>query len=121
MQRVCVNLIKNAVDAMPNGGALTITSTDSDGNLLVSFKDTGEGISEEILGKIWSPLFTTKAKGMGYGLAIVKRFIEAHGGAVNVETNLGKGSTFTISIPLHRKAEAPMKTRSEDERQPDLN
>jgi PAS domain S-box-containing protein len=121
MQRVCVNLIKNAVDAMPNGGALTITSTDSDGNLLVSFKDTGEGISEEILGKIWSPLFTTKAKGMGYGLAIVKRFIEAHGGAVSLETNLGKGSTFTISIPLHRKAEAPMKTRSEDERQPDLN
>jgi PAS domain S-box-containing protein len=107
MKRIFLNLMKNAVDAMPNGGTLTITSTELDGRLRVSFKDTGQGISEEILGRIWNPLFTTKAKGMGYGLAIVKRFMEAHGGAVSVETNLGKGSTFTISIPIHRTAEAP--------------
>jgi len=100
MKRVCLNLMKNAVDAMPNGGTLTITNRESDGNLSVSFADTGEGIREEILAKIWSPLFTTKAKGMGYGLSIVKRFVEVHGGSVSVDTNPGEGSTFTISLPL---------------------
>ena len=100
MERVCLNLMKNAIDAMPNGGTLTITNTESDGNLSISFADTGEGIREEVLAKIWSPLFTTKAKGMGYGLAIVKRFVEAHGGSVSVDTNPGKGSTFTIRLPL---------------------
>jgi signal transduction histidine kinase len=114
MQRVFQNLMKNAVDAMPNGGTLTITSTESKGNLLVGFMDTGEGMSEEILGKIWSPLFTTKAKGMGYGLAIVKRFTEAHGGTVNVETKPGKGSTFTLRIPTHRTAETSIETQPKE-------
>jgi signal transduction histidine kinase len=71
--------------------------------------------------KIWSPLFTTKAKGMGYGLAIVKRFTEAHGGSVRVETKPGKGSTFTISIPINRTPETSMETQPEDERLPDPN
>ena len=102
MKRVCLNLMKNAFDAMPKGGTLTITNTESDGNLQVSFADTGVGIRPEILEKIWSPLFTTKAMGMGYGLPIVKRFTEAHGGSVSVETNPGKGSTFTIRIPINR-------------------
>jgi PAS domain S-box-containing protein len=114
MKRVCLNLMKNAVDAMPNGGTLTITNTESDGNLRVSFADTGEGISEEILAKIWSPLFTTKARGMGYGLAIVKRFMEAHGGSVSVETNPGKGSTFTIRIPIDRTAKTSMEAQTEE-------
>jgi len=100
MKRVCLNLMKNAIDAMPNGGTLTITNTESHGNLSISFADIGEGIREEVLAKIWSPLFTTKAKGMGYGLAIVKRFVEAHRGSVSVDTNPGKGSTFTIRLPL---------------------
>jgi PAS domain S-box-containing protein len=104
MKRVFLNLIKNAVDAMPNGGTLTIASTESDGNILVSISDTGEGIDEEILPRIWSPLFTTKAKGMGFGLAIARRFVEAHGGSVHVETKPGRGSTFTISLPIRQTA-----------------
>jgi PAS domain S-box-containing protein len=114
MKRVCLNLMKNAVDAMPNGGTLTITSTESDGNLQVSFADTGEGMSQEILAKIWSPLFTTKARGMGYGLAIVKRFMEAHRGSVSVETIPGKGSTFTIRIPIDRTADASMEAQTQE-------
>ena len=113
MKRVCLNIMTNAVDAMPNGGTLTITNTESDGNLLVRFADTGEGIGEEILAKMWIPLFTTKAKGMGYGLAIVKRFMEVHGGSVSVESNPGKGSTFTIKLPIHRTARTPIETQTE--------
>ena len=109
MKRVCINLMKNAVDAMPNGGTLTITNREFNGNLSVSFADTGEGIRKEVLAKIWTPLFTTKAKGMGYGLAIVKRFVEAHGGSVSVDTNPGEGSTFTIRLPLKPRArEVPL-------------
>jgi signal transduction histidine kinase len=109
MKRVCLNLMKNAVDAMPNGGTLTITNREFNGNLSVSFADTGEGIRKEVLAKIWTPLFTTKAKGMGYGLAIVKRFVEAHGGSVSVDTNPGEGSTFTIRLPLKPRArEVPL-------------
>ncbi len=113
MKRVCLNIMTNAVDAMPNGGTLTIANMESDGNLLVSFADTGEGIRDEVLAKIWSPLFTTKPKGMGYGLAIVKRLMEAHGGTVSVETNPGKGSTFTIIIPIHRTTKMPIETQTE--------
>jgi signal transduction histidine kinase len=114
MKRVCLNLMKNAVDAMPNGGTLTITNAEVDGNLLVSFADTGVGIRPEVLAKIWSPLFTTKAMGMGYGLPIVKRFMEAHGGSVTVETNPGKGSTFTIRIPIDRTANTSMEPQTKE-------
>jgi signal transduction histidine kinase len=57
-------------------------------------------MSEEVIQKIWSPLFTTKAKGMGFGLPICKRIVEAHGGKISMESILGKGSTFTVTIPL---------------------
>jgi PAS domain S-box-containing protein len=100
MRRVFMNLIRNAVDAMPKGGTLTITSTRSGDNLRIAFKDTGEGMTTESLAKLWSPLFTTKAKGMGLGLAIIKRFVEAHEGSISVETEIGKGSTFTVTLPI---------------------
>jgi signal transduction histidine kinase len=106
MRRVFVNLITNAVDAMPKGGTLTITSTTSAGNVRVTFKDTGEGMTTETLAKLSSPLFTTKAKGMGFGLAIAKRFVEAHGGSISVETKLGKGSAFTVTLPLRSSSES---------------
>ncbi|MGB9022215.1 MAG: PAS domain S-box protein, partial [Candidatus Bathyarchaeia archaeon] len=102
MRRVFLNLIRNAVDAMPKGGTLTIASTRSGDNVHITFKDTGEGMTTEDLTRIWSPLFTTKAKGIGLGLAIAKRFVEAHGGSISVETKLGKGSTFTVTIPLRQ-------------------
>jgi signal transduction histidine kinase len=76
MKRVFVNIIKNAVDAMPNGGKLKIWSEKSDGHIATSFSDTGPGISEDVLEKIWVPLFTTKAKGMGLGLSIVNELLK---------------------------------------------
>jgi len=105
MRRVFLNLIRNAVDAMPKGGTLTIASTRSGDNVRITFRDTGEGMTTENLTRIWSPLFTTKAKGIGLGLAIAKRFVEAHGGSISVETKLGKGSTFTVTLPIKRDLE----------------
>jgi len=100
MRRVFLNLTLNAVDAMPRGGALTIASTRSGDNVHITFKDTGEGMTTETLAKLWSPLFTTKAKGMGFGLPVAKRLVEAHGGSISVETKVGKGSTFTVTLPI---------------------
>ena len=103
MRRVFLNLTLNAVDAMPKGGTLTITSTRSGDNVHITFKDTGEGMTTETLARLWSPLFTTKAKGMGFGMAITKRLVEAHGGSISVETKVGKGSTFTVTLPIKRE------------------
>jgi len=105
MTRVFINLIKNAIDAMPNGGKLTITSEKMSGKVKIAFADTGLGISEENLKKLFGPLFTTKAKGMGLGLAICKRIVEAHGGRISVESVINKGTTFTITIPIEPKLE----------------
>jgi len=106
MQRVFVNVIKNAVEAMPTGGTLTILSTRTNSHLRIAFKDTGEGMTKETIEKIWSPLFTTKPSGIGLGLPIVKRLVEAHGGSIIVESEPGKGSTFTVTIPINRQLEA---------------
>lgn len=100
MKRVFVNLLKNSIDAMPNGGTLSITSKESNSNVQFSFTDTGIGMSKETLEKLWTPLFTTKAKGMGFGLPICKRIVEAHGGKISAESTLGKGSTFIITVPV---------------------
>jgi len=105
MKRVFLNLIKNAIDAMPDGGKLTITSEKANGKVKIAFADTGMGISEENLKKLFGPLFTTKAKGMGLGLAICKRVVEAHGGAISVESVVGKGTVFTTIIPTEPKLE----------------
>jgi len=100
MQRVFVNVVRNAVEAMPTGGTLTIVSTRTNSHLRIAFKDTGEGMTKETIEKVWSPLFTTKPSGIGLGLPIVKRLVEAHGGSVIVESEPGKGSTFTVTIPI---------------------
>lgn len=100
INRVFVNLIRNAVDAMPNGGTLTVTSKKVQSNVEISFKDTGRGMSKETVSKLWTPLFTTKAQGMGFGLAICKRIVEAHGGRITTESAIGKGTTFTVTLPI---------------------
>jgi PAS domain S-box-containing protein len=101
--RAFVNIITNAVDAMPESGTLTVTSKAVKGSMEIVFKDTGTGMSEETLSKLklWSPFFTTKAKGMGFGLPVCKRVIEAHGGKISVESTLGKGTTVTLTIPVN--------------------
>ena len=105
IKRVFINLIKNAIDAMPNGGKIIIDSNQVNSILEVSFSDTGEGIADDVLPKLFSPLFTTKAQGMGFGLAICKRIIEAHGGTITVKTVKDKGTTFTVTLPIEPKLE----------------
>ncbi|MEM0253481.1 MAG: GAF domain-containing protein [Candidatus Bathyarchaeia archaeon] len=100
MKRVFINLIRNAIDAMPNGGTLTIRCREKGDEVIFTVSDTGIGMNEEVLRNLWSPLFTTKAKGMGFGLPICKRFVEAHGGSISVKSTLGKGTTFTIKVPV---------------------
>jgi signal transduction histidine kinase len=100
MKRVFVNIIKNAVDAMPKGGKLTITGRESNGDLEIVFSDTGAGMSEQTLRNIFRPLFTTKAKGMGFGLPISKRFVEAHGGRISARSKIDKGSMFIVTLPI---------------------
>ncbi len=100
LYRAFVNIIKNAFDAMPYGGELHIMSEVVGEKIIFSFKDTGFGMTEETLNRLWTPLFTTKAKGMGFGLAITKRIIEAHGGKILLESVFEKGTTVKVELPL---------------------
>jgi len=102
MRRVFINLIQNATDAMPQGGTLTVSSRKSDGNVEITLTDTGSGMSKKIMENLWKPFQTTKAKGLGLGLAICKRIVDAHGGSVSVKSEVGKGTTFTMQLPLRR-------------------
>jgi PAS domain S-box-containing protein len=101
MKRVFINLIGNAIDAMPTGGTLTITTKQSNGHLEITISDTGTGIPEKIMKNLWKPMQTTKTKGMGLGLPIVKRIVDAHGGQISVEAKPGEGTTFTIRLPIN--------------------
>jgi len=117
-KRVFANIIKNAVDAMSDGGKMTITSRMLEDNCEIALKDTGKGMTPETLDKIWSPLFTTKTKGVGLGLAICKRIIEAHGGSIRVESIVGEGTTFTVVVPLkHRTLNEDLIVASPEMRQ----
>lgn len=96
------NIIQNGLQAMPEGGQMKIRSEiKSPDCVAVSFTDTGAGIPDEVLEKLFEPLFTTKAKGIGLGLPITKALVEHHGGRIDVETHKGKGSTFKVILPVH--------------------
>lgn len=99
MQRVFTNLITNAVQAMPKGGNLTVKAEKNEDNIIISFTDTGVGIPEDVKPKLFTPLFTTKSRGQGFGLAVCKRIVEAHNGIIIFESRVGEGTTFTIRIP----------------------
>jgi PAS domain S-box-containing protein len=107
IKRVLVNLITNAIQAMPDGGTLTVKATQENGMARISVEDTGLGIPEENRNEIFKPLFTTKSKGQGFGLAVCKRLVEAHNdGSITFESEAGKGSKFTIQVP--NKVRRPM-------------
>lgn len=110
MKRVFANFIKNAVEAMPQGGKLAISSRPTEGGVEFTFIDSGVGMTKEVLDKIWTPFFTTKAKGMGLGLAICRRIIDAHQGKVSVESRIDEGTTFTITFPIELKSPASNST-----------
>ena len=99
MKRILSNLVINAVQAMPNGGKLEVKACPNAGEFVITVKDTGMGIPEEIKTKMFTPLFTTKSKGQGFGLPVVKRMTEALGGTVTFESEEGKGTTFTLRLP----------------------
>jgi len=100
MQRALTNIIGNALQAMPDGGSLRITTKKNGRSASINVADTGTGIPLENIGKLFEPLFTTKSRGVGLGLAIVKSVIEAHGGTIAVESDVGRGSKFCIALPL---------------------
>lgn len=100
IKQVFLNIILNAVQAMEGNGELTITTTREEKEIKVKIADTGPGIPPEIMDKLFNPFFTTKEKGTGLGLAIVYGIIERHQGRVDVETELGKGSAFVLSLPI---------------------
>ena len=99
LSQVFVNLILNALDAMPDGGYLTVRSYEKDSSVIIEFKDTGIGIPKENLMKIFDPFYTTKEKGTGLGLAVSYNIVKKMDGILSVESELGKGTTFTIKIP----------------------
>jgi signal transduction histidine kinase len=103
IQQVFMNILLNAADAMAeNGGTLTIQTDFKDGMAKVSFTDTGCGIPKEHLLKLFDPFFTTKqtGKGTGLGLAISYGIIQSHSGEIEVESEVGKGSTFRVKLPI---------------------
>ena len=99
-KRILANLISNAVQAMPDGGKLSIKVNREDGKVIVSVKDTGQGIPREVRERIFTPLTTTKARGQGFGLAVVKKLTEALNGSVKFESDIGKGTQFTLEFQL---------------------
>ena len=102
LEQVLFNLLQNAVDAMPDGGTLTLCSQAAGEEGLLQVSDTGVGIPAQNLGRIFEPLFTTKdpGRGTGLGLALVTRIVQRHRGAIHVESQVGKGTCFTLRLPL---------------------
>jgi len=103
VQQVLVNLVKNAAQAMTKGGTLTVRTGEGSEGVWVSVADTGGGIPQEQINRIFDPFFTTKKKGTGLGLMIVQRIVRAHGGRIELESNVGRGTTFRIWFPLHER------------------
>lgn len=101
LREVFINLIFNAVDAMPDGGSISIRATHRDGNAIIESSDTGMGMTEEVQQKCLEPFFTTKgSKGTGLGLAIAAGIVRRHGGTIEVRSSPGHGATFLISMPI---------------------
>jgi histidine kinase len=104
LKKIFVNLFINGIQAMEkNGGILSVSTRKRGGFIEITFEDTGVGIPEENLKKLFTSIFTTKAKGMGIGLLICKKFAESHGGSIHVKSTVGKRSTFTVKLPIKNK------------------
>ncbi len=100
-RQALLNLLLNAEQAMPEGGQITLQATVEPGpSVCLSLIDTGKGIPPETLDKIFEPFFSTKSTGSGLGLPTTKRIIEAHGGEISVQSEIGKGTKFTVRLPV---------------------
>ena len=112
LQQVLVNLIKNAMQAMTKGGTLTLQTGENDDGVWVSVTDTGGGIAQEQINRIFEPFYTTKKKGSGLGLMIVQRIVRAHNGRIELESRVGRGTTFRIWLPLHERKPKLLEARN---------
>ena len=103
---VVTNLVFNAVDAMPRGGKITIETRQESDETVIEVRDTGVGIPEAVMEKIFTPFFTTKdAAGAGMGLSVAREIVMRHGGDILAESRLGDGSSFTVRLPSAREAQ----------------
>jgi len=102
LQQVFLNLVSNAIDAIGNGGSIEVSTRQLDGNIYVNVKDDGPGMTPDMQKKIFEPFVTTKSggKGTGLGLWVSLGIVEKMGGTITVESKVGKGSTFTVKLPI---------------------
>ncbi|HSY09295.1 MAG TPA: ATP-binding protein, partial [Candidatus Dormibacteraeota bacterium] len=114
MQQVLVNLVKNAAQAMTTGGTLTLQTGEGGDGVWMSVSDTGGGIPQEQINRIFEPFYTTKKKGSGLGLMIVQRIVRAHNGRIELESNVGRGTTFRVWLPLHERKPRLLEERTAD-------
>jgi signal transduction histidine kinase len=99
MKQVFINIIENSMEAMPDGGTLTVDSVQDNGIIKISFTDTGRGMSKEQQKKIFQPFYTEKTGGSGIGLALAQKITRFHGGTVTFDTREKKGTTFFVFLP----------------------
>lgn len=100
VRRMLTNLVNNAIQAMPDGGILGVRASENKSALNISISDTGNGVPEVVKENLFKPMITTKSKGQGFGLAVVKRLVDALNGEITLETTNRKGTTFKITLPL---------------------
>ena len=114
LHRALSNLVLNAMDAMPNGGTLTLRTRHDDGKVAIEVCDTGSGLTREECERIFTPYYTSKQHGTGLGLAIVQSVVSDHGGRISVQSEPGKGTTFVIELPSNADS-LPQTTSSQEE------
>ena len=105
IRQVLHNMFRNAVHAMPNGGRISARTRQQGNVVSIEIEDTGMGIQEENLNKLFTPFFTTKSTGSGLGLTISSQIIHNHGGSIGVNSKVGKGTTFIVMLPVRRRTE----------------
>jgi signal transduction histidine kinase len=109
LHRALSNLVLNAMDAMPQGGTLTLRTHDNDDRVYVEVSDTGSGLTREECDRLFTPYYTSKEHGTGLGLAIVQSVVSDHGGTISVQSQPGKGTTFLVELPRNLdKLHAPV-------------
>ncbi len=105
LRQMLVNLVKNAMSAMPNGGTLSLGARQRDESIVFTVEDSGVGIPQDVLAHVFEPYFTTKADGTGLGLTMAYKVVKEHGGDIRVQSEPGRGTAFTITLPIMRRAQ----------------
>ncbi|HWG46085.1 MAG TPA: ATP-binding protein [Gemmataceae bacterium] len=103
-KQALLNLLLNAQQAMPNGGEITLQASEESGGIVLSLIDTGQGMSPEVLAKVFRPFYSARSGGTGLGLPTTRRIIEAHGGTIDAQSEVGRGSKFSIHLPVSKRS-----------------